>query len=171
LSLDPLSAAWNMVLGRTFYLARKYDSAVEQLQKTIHLNSKVNGAYSALGLVFIQKREYEKAIDAFSKLPPGPFDVGNNGLASLCYAYAAKGDKMKAKELLNKLTVAERLQCAYYLAYIYLALGDTAEALNQLEYSYANHSLFMPVLNIDVNLEPIRNEPRFQALLKKMNFN
>ena len=126
-----------MVLGRTFYLARKYDSAFEQLQKTILLNSKVNGAYTALGLVFIQKKEYQKAIDAFSKLPPGPYDVGSNGLAYLSYAYALKGDKMKAMELLNKIPGTDRLQCAYQLAYIYLALGDTTEALNQLEYAYA----------------------------------
>ena len=171
LSLDPLSAAWNMVLGRTMYLARKYDSALEQLQKTIHLNSKVNGAYTALGLVFIQKKEYQKAIDAFSMLPPGPFDAENNGLAYLSYAYAMKGDKMKAKELLNKIPGADRLKCAYSLASIYVALGDTTEALNQLEYSFANHFLGITGLNININLEPIRNERRFQALLKKMNLN
>lgn len=171
LSLDPLSVAWNMVLGRTLYYAGKYDSAFEQLQKTILLNSKVNGAYSALGLVFIHQKEYQKAIDAFSKLPPGPFDLGNNGLAYLSYAYAMKGDKMKAKELLNKIPATDRLQCAYQLAYIYLALGDTTEALNQLEYSYANHFLMMTAMNVDVNLEPLRNEARFQALLKKMNLN
>ncbi len=122
-------------------------------------------------IVFIQKKEYQKAIDAFSKLPPGPYDAGSNGLAYLSYAYAMKGDKMKAKELLNKIPGTDRLQCAYQLAYIYLALGDTTEALNQLEYAYANHFLGMTLLNIDPNLEPIRNEPRFQALLKKMNFN
>jgi serine/threonine-protein kinase len=171
LSIDPLSIAWNMVLGRTFYLARKYDSAFEQLQKTIRLNPRVNGAYTSLGLVFIQKKEYQKAIDAFSKLPPGPYDVESNGLAFLSYAYALKGDKIKAKELLNKIPDADRLQCAYQLSYIYLALGDTTEALNQLEYAYANHFLFMTALNIDPNLDPIRNEPRFQALLKKMHFN
>jgi len=171
LSLDPLSAAWNMVLGRTLYYAGKYDSAYEQLQKTIHLNAKVNGAYSALGLVFIPKKEFQQAIDAFSKLPPGPFDVGNNGLASLSFAYAMKGDKTNANELLNKIRGPDRLQCAYFLAYIFAALGNTSEALNQLEYSYANHFLPMPTMNIDVNLEPIRNEPRFRALLKKMNFN
>ena len=171
LSIDPLSIAWNMVLGRTFYLARKYDSAFEQLQKTIRLNPRVNGAYTSLGLVFIQKKEYQKAIDAFSKLPPGPYDVESNGLAFLSYAYALKGDKIKAKELLNKIPDADRLQCAYQLSYIYLALGDTTEALNQLEYANANHFLFMTALNIDPNLDPIRNEPRFQALLKKMHLN
>jgi serine/threonine-protein kinase len=153
------------------YFAGKYDSAFEQLQKTILLNSKVNGAYSSLGLVFIQKKEYQKAIDAFSKLPPGPFDIGSNGLAYLSYAYAMKGDKMKAMELLNKIPAADRLQCAYFLAYIYLALGDRTEALNQLEYAYATHFISIPIMNVDVNLEPLRNEPRFQALLKKMNLN
>jgi len=171
LSLDPLSAAWNMVLGRTLYLAGKYDSAIEQLQKTIRLNAKVNGIYTALGLVYIQKKEYQQAIDAFSKLPPGPFDVENNGLAYLSYANAMKGDKMKTKEFLNKIPPTDRLHCTYQLAYLSLAMGDTHEALNQLEYAYENHFLTMPILNIDPNLEPIRNEPRFQALLKKMHFN
>jgi adenylate cyclase len=171
LSLDPLNPNWNMVLGRTFYFARKYDSALEQLQKTILLNSKVNGSYSTLGNVFIQKREYQKAIDAFSKLPPHNYDVGNNGLAYLSYAYAVKGDKMKAKELLNKIPATDRLQCTYQLAAISLVLGDTTEALNQLEYAYANHNLGLIFMNMDVNYDPLRNEPRFQALLKKMTIN
>jgi TolB-like protein/class 3 adenylate cyclase/Tfp pilus assembly protein PilF len=171
LSIDPLSAAWNMVLGRTFYNARKYDSAFEQLQKTILLNPRINGAYNMLGLIFIQKKEYQKALDVFSKLPPGPFDVGNNGLVYFSYTYALKGDKMKAMEYLNKIQGADRLQCAYFLAYVYLALGDTNEALNQLEYSYANHFLTTFGMNIDPNLDPIRKEPRYQALLKKIYYN
>jgi adenylate cyclase len=171
LSLDPLNPNWNMVLGRTFYYARKYDSALEQLQKTILLNSKVNGSYTILGNVFIQKREYQKAIDVFSKLPPGPYDAGGNGLACLSYAYALKGDKVKAKEFLNKIQYTDLIQCTYDLARISLAFGDTAEALNQLENSYAHRFLGMTFLNMDPYWEPIRNEPRFQALLKKMIIN
>jgi adenylate cyclase len=171
LSLDPLNPNWNMVLGRTFYFARKYDSALEQLQKTILLNSKVNGSYTILGMVFIQKREYQKAIDAFSNLPPGPVDAGGNGLACLSYAYALKGDKVNAKELLNKIQGTDLILCTYDLARISLALGDTTEALNQLEYSYTHRFLGMTFLNMDPYWEPIRNEPRFQALLKKMIIN
>jgi hypothetical protein len=78
---------------------------------------------------------------------------------------------MKAKELLNKIPDTERLQCTYQLAAISLALGDTTEALNQLEYSYAHHFLSTIFMNMDVVWDPIRNEPRFQALLKKMNSN
>ena len=137
LSIDPLSIVGNMVLGRALYQARKYDSAIEQLQKTILLNSKVNGAYTSLGSAYIQKKEYQKAIDAFSKLPPGMFDVGSNAFAFLSYAYAMKGDKMKAIELLNKIPGIDRLQCTFQLALISMALGDTNEALNQLEYSFA----------------------------------
>jgi hypothetical protein len=78
---------------------------------------------------------------------------------------------MKAKELLNKIPGTERLQCTIQLAGISLALGDTTEALNQLEYSYAHHDLGMTFMNMDPYWEPIRNEPRFQALLKKMIIN
>jgi hypothetical protein len=96
--------------------------------------------------------------------------VENSALAYLSYAYAMKGDKIKSKELLNKIPEPDRLHCTYQLAFISLALGDTTEALNQLEYAYANHFLSMTAMNVDPNLDPIRNQPRFQALLKKMHF-
>ena len=78
---------------------------------------------------------------------------------------------MKAKELLNKIQGTDRIQCTYHLALISLALGDTTEALNQLEYSYTHRFLGMTFLNMDPYLEPIRNEPRFQVLLKKIIIN
>ena len=170
LSLDPLSAVLNYVLGRNFYYAGKNDSAITQLQKAIILNPNFKSNYSLLGLTFVRKKLYPNAIAAFSKLPTVPYDQGNNGLLYLTYCYAMEGDTLNAKATLNKISKADLLNSSYPLAQAYIALGYTNEAITQLENAYTTHSLGMIQLQIDPAFEPIRNEPRFKALLKKMRF-
>jgi hypothetical protein len=75
-----------------------------------------------------------------------------------------------AKALLQKVSEEDRLKCPYPLAYVYLGMGDSAAALDQLEYSYKVHSIMLGFLKVDPILDPIRNEPRFKALMKKMHF-
>ena len=56
------------------------------------------------GNAFIQKKLFSDAIDAFSKLPPGVFDQGINGMVTLAYGYATVGDTAKVNQLLNKFS-------------------------------------------------------------------
>lgn len=169
ISLDPLSAVENYVLGRQYYFSRKYDSAISQLQKNVALYPKFLSSYLTLGWVYIQTKAHSKAIDAFSNLPIVPFDQGNNGILSLSYAYAAEGDVAKSKILLAKVSDEDRLKCPYPLAYVYFSLGKTDDCFAALEQAYRIHQLSILVLKVDPVFDPIRNEPRFKSLLKRMN--
>jgi serine/threonine-protein kinase len=60
-------------------------------------------------------------------------------------------------------------QSSYDLAKVYVALNDYNEALNKLEKAYQVRDVWMYHLNVDPVFDPIRNEPRFKELLKKMN--
>ena len=170
LSLDPLSTVLNMVLGKNYYYAREYDSAIAQLQKTLLLNPNFKSGNVILGLAFLQKKLYAKAIDAFSKVPPLSTDQGNSGLIMLSYSYALTEDITAAKTTLEKVPNEYRIAWPYFLSYVYLSMGDTDTALTQLEYAYKLHSLGMVFLKTEPALDPIRNEPRFKALMKMMNF-
>ncbi len=89
----------------------------------------------------------------------------------LAAAYAAAGNRKEAEKILNEL--AERSKKggyvpAYYLAYAYLELHDRNRALSALEKDYEQRSPTMTYIQWDPELERLHNEPRYQALLRKM---
>ena len=169
LALDPLSPVYNMALGRTYFYARKYDSAYTQLEKAITMNPKFSSSYLFLGELYLKTGFYHKAIDAYSKLPPGTFDQGTNSNILMGTAYQLAGNTIKAKELLAKVSKEDQLNCPVWMAQAYVSLGDYPSALDELEYGYSVHSLAIPIMKNDPNLDSLRKEPRFIALLKKLN--
>jgi adenylate cyclase len=170
LALDPLSYVINMVLGREYYNSRNYDQAITQIQKTVALNPKFWSAYVVLGNSFLQKKLYPQGINAFSKLPPGMFDLGASGMTLMSYAYAFTGDTMKAKEEFNKIPKEDYAKLdPLFIAEFYTYTGNFDEALSHLEKGLDTHALAMIALKVDPVFDPIRNEARFKALLKKMN--
>jgi tetratricopeptide (TPR) repeat protein len=92
--------------------------------------------------------------------------------AWLAYAYGASGDRVRA------MTEAEDLKkkslrgvvTAFNQALVALGLGDRARALDSLEQAYAEDSQWLGWLNLDKAFDPLRSEPRFAALLKKLGF-
>lgn len=163
LDLDPLSIHLNFSLGDRYYRAREYDLAITQLQKTLTLAQDYTAAKKWLGLCFLQKKLYTQAIDVFSKLTIPGRDL------LLSYAYALAGDKARSKAELEKNLREDGNPDPYYLAMVYIALGNFNEALAQLERGYERRIIEMVGLKISPEYDPIRNEPRFKALLKKVN--
>src|SRR5437773_11479761 len=94
--------------------------------------------------------------------------------ASLARAYALAGSKEGARKILDDLTTQSRQRYipAYSLAVIHLSPGDTEEALRLLEKSYEDRAPFdtgvFGSIKIDRRLDPLRGDPRFQALVRKV---
>ena len=166
LELDPLSNSINWSLGNRYYNARKYDLAISQFQKTLILYPNNTGAKEWIGLSYLQKKMYPQALNILSNLP----DNTKDKTAALSYAYALSGDKTRAEAELNK-TLAEHPDLdPTWFALIYTALKRYDDALTQWEEGFDKRVIFMVQLKIGEDCDPIRNEPRFKALLKKMNF-
>ena len=169
LALDPLSAVINYVLGREYFHTRKYDSAITQLRKNLNLNPKFINSYVPLGEAYTQKKLYTEAINAFSKLDSVTFDLGSNGFLFQSYVYYLSGDSTTAKSFFDKVSKQDLLRAPYLTACIYIARGNFNEALTQLEYAYQVRAIQMPFITVDPMLDPLRKEPRFKAIMKKMN--
>ena len=95
--------------------------------------------------------------------------------AWLGYAYGVTGDRTRAMAALEELKKVSLKGHAGYvppfnLAIVYLGLGDRARALDYLEQAYDTNSQWMPYLRGDRIFDPLRSEPRFAALMKKMGF-
>ena len=92
--------------------------------------------------------------------------------AYLAYAYGAAGDRASAMaelETLKKMSQGGQV-LPFNLALVYLGLGDHGRALDNLERAFAANSQMLAWLGRDAIFDPLRSEPRFMALLKKLNF-
>src|SRR5438046_8814835 len=125
-----------------------------------------------LGQAYKNKGQLAEAIVQYEKaaqLNPDPAIQ-----ASLARAYALAGRKEEARKILDKLTTASRQGYipAYSLAVIHLSLGDKQEALRLLEKSYEDLAPFdtgvFGSITIDRSLDPLRGDPRFEALARKL---
>jgi len=170
--LDPLSLIINSVLGSTLTVADRDDEAIEQLRKTIEMDPTFDLTYWFLGQAYEDKGRLAEAIAQYEKATQ--FNPDPAVLASLARAYALVGSKENARKILDNLTTESRQRYipAYSLAVIHLSLGDKEEALRLLEKSYEDRAPFdtgvFGSIKIDRRLDPLRGDPRFQALIRKV---
>src|SRR5437899_1877087 len=167
--LDPLSLVINADLGMNYYYARRYDEAIEQLRKTLEMDPGYYYAHVDLGQVLAAKRAFDQAISEYQKaraLNDDPFVLGLLG-----HAYASSGHKSEALKILEQLEEVSRQRYVsmYSFAIVYLALGDKQEALRWLEQGYQDRAgADIGWIRVDSLVDPLRGEPRFEALAEKI---
>jgi adenylate cyclase len=166
--LDPLNPFFQMSLSFYQYWGRQYDDAIPQSRKTLAMDPNSAISHVLIGLSFLKKGDTAGAIVELqkSKTPdPGAWYQGFLG-----YAYAISGDRTKAEQSLRELEELAKRQYVSPTAFatIYLGLGQKEKCLDWLEKSYEQQDSACWYLKIDQIYDSIRNEPRFQALLKKI---
>jgi eukaryotic-like serine/threonine-protein kinase len=168
LELDPLSLLINSNLADALLAARQYDQAIEQAQKTLDLDANFILAHQWLGLSYVHKSMYREGIAELEKaVAISPDDT--LALSGLGYAYAAAGRRLEAQKVLDQLNEISKQEYvpAVYRAPIYAALGEKDKAFEWLEKAYEERSIgdiqAVPVY------DPLRSDPRFADLLRRMN--
>src|SRR5213082_1479189 len=169
LELDPLNTFLNTDLAFFLYWARRYEDATTQIRNTLELDPNNAFAHSILGWCLISKRNTAEARTEFKKatmLDDLPWYI-----SSLGYACAANGDRAKAEQILQDL---EELSKQRYVspanrAAVYLGLGEKEKALDWLEKAYEDRDPIFWWIDGDQLYDNLRDEPRFQALVQKIN--
>ena len=90
-------------------------------------------------------------------------------VASLGHAHAIAGNRSEAREILEQLDPEpiSRHVSAYHVAVIYGALGELDTAFEWLDWAYEEQSPWIGFLRVDPRVDPLRDDPRFDAILKK----
>ena len=167
--LDPLSPSINNGLARQYYLARHYDEAIAQCQLGLQIDPTYLPARIQLALAYEQKQMTAQAIselEAARKMSGLPVVH-----ALLAHAYATAGRKGDAFSELNVLKLADsRHQYVppSYLAIVYIALGDREKAFAYLQKSFDERSEHILYLGVEPLVDPLRGDPRFDALLQRI---
>jgi hypothetical protein len=91
-------------------------------------------------------------------------------LAYLGYAYGAAGEKVKAQDILHRLIVRSGQQyiSSFAIALVQVGLGDKQAAIQRLEQAYQEHAFELSHLNFTPAFDPLRSEPRFRDLVKRL---
>ena len=170
--LDPLSPFINNGLARQYYLSRQYDKAIAQCRVVMEIDPTYLPARTQLALAYEQKRMLADAVSTMEqvrKLAGVQTDLPMVH-ALLAHAYALAGRKADAQSELNVLTAIgqKRYVPPSYLAIVYLALDDKNKAFQYLNKSYQDRSEQMLYLGVEPIVDPLRGDPRFDALLKQV---
>ena len=166
--LDPSSPASNIAMMQIYYWRHEDDQAIEQGTEALRKDASLFIAHFIMGFAYVHKGQFDIAVREFKSATTWG-DAGS--LAGLGYGYAMAGNKVETKAVLDRLKQhpsAKRVP--YRIAAIYLALGDKARAIRLIEEDYRNHSNWLNRVRVDPVMDPLRNEPRFKALLQKMKF-
>ena len=170
IALDPLSPSILDDLATTLLYAGKAAQALELTRKGAELDPTFFFPPVTEGILALQTGNFREAIAKFERaraLRAPPFTT-----AYLAYAYGMSGDRARAMATLaelKKMSPAGQV-APFNLALVYLGLGDHTRALDYLEQAYAASSEFLVWLKIDRIYDPLRSEPRFIALMKRLNF-
>jgi serine/threonine protein kinase/tetratricopeptide (TPR) repeat protein len=168
LQLDPLSLAANADLTAAFNDARRYDEAIEQGRHTVALDSNFPAGHLRLGQAYVGKKQYDLGIAEFKKFATLS---GAPSLALLGIAYAAAGRRADALKALDQLIELSKTRyvSAFSFARIYAGLGQKDKTFEWLEKSYEERSLLLVFVRVFPDLDPLRSDPRFADLLRRMN--
>ena len=167
---DPLSIPLSNDVGQAYYQARRYNEAVKQHQKTNELDPNQNGTYAALGFAYDQKGMYAEAIASYQK----GIEISERTpsfLAMMGHAYAASGRRDEALKLLSELQQmsGHKHVAPYDLAILYTGLGENDKAFEQLDKAIEGRSGWVIYLNVEPLFDPLRSDPRYKSLLKRIN--
>lgn len=166
--LDPLSLIINTWVGLRHYFAGRYDTAIEEYSAALELDRDFVPAHWHLGWAFEQMGRYRDAIAEAQKA----VELSGGAalyIASLGHAYAKAGRDQDARAVLRRLEAesATRHVSAYHMAVIFAALGEIDEAFAWLERAFEERSPWIGYLRVDPRNEPLRSDPRFEALLER----
>jgi tetratricopeptide (TPR) repeat protein len=168
--LDPHNSFFQISFGESLLFRRRYDDAITQFQKVLRTDPNHPSAHENLWAAFYQKRMYGEAVAEAKKY----FAVmGDNEVAeALARGYTQAGyagamrlaaEKLAAR---SKLTYVQPTQ----IARLYAHAGEKDRALEWLEKAYEEHESQLVYLNVEPTWDPLRSDPRFQDLLRRMNF-
>ena len=158
--LDPLSLQADFCIGTVYLVNRQYDKAIEQFERILELDPGQLPSRSSLAGAYYYKSMYAEALEEYQKL-------GNR--TRIMLVYYAMGRKTEALAYFDSLKVAwEQQGIGSVSMAVYSRLGDKEEALNMLEKAYQERYWNMYVIKTSPEMDFLRAEPRFKALMQKM---
>jgi TolB-like protein/Tfp pilus assembly protein PilF len=169
LELDPFNSLLQAIYAMDLMYARRYDDAIALLSHTLRTTPNDPVALSTLRSAYHQKRMYEEALEIWktSYAARGDYEA----VDALAQGYAMAGYSGALSRLAEMLIARSRTShvTPWQIGTLYTRAGKTDEALIWLEKAYDARDQNMPYISVDPIFDSLRDHPRFQELLRRMN--
>jgi DNA-binding SARP family transcriptional activator len=169
--LDPLSLIINTDVGWGLYYGRAYDQAVEQLRRTLELDSNFAVAHLMLGLTYAQQNRLTEALNSIQRaISLSEGDPLTLAIAALGYVHAVSGKKAEAWEVIERLTGLSRSRYAsdYCQAMVLTGLGERDKAIKRLASAFRERYDRLVYLNVEPIFDTLKDDPNFQNLIRSI---
>ena len=170
LELDPLSLIIKAMKGHILLCEGQYDDSIKQLKLILEIDDKFLPAHIFLTWNYIMKEMYQEALSINQK---ASFYHKDSILPLLdnILIHAHSGQREKAKAMFENLLQQTPIKNLAPLqkAGIYNLLGETDKAFEWIENAYDERGLPPNLVKYALWFDSIRSDPRYKALLKKIN--
>jgi serine/threonine-protein kinase len=169
LELDPLNSLFRALYGMDLMYARRYDDAIALLRDTLKASPDDLVALSTLRSAYHMKRMYTEALDVWKTSYAARGD--QEAQDALARGYT-EGGYPRALQRVAELLIARSRKTyvsPWQIGTLYTRAGMNDEALDWLEKAYQAHDQNMPYLSVDPIFDILRDDPRYQDLLRRMN--
>jgi tetratricopeptide (TPR) repeat protein len=168
--VDPLNSARAYEEeGLIFYVARQPDSALARFRELLRIDPRYPSVHFFIALVHAQMGRYEQALASLRQTDPQVRQP--DALTIRGYVYARLGQPDEARRALARLDslASDRAAYSFGKAVVHVGLGDYRGALALLEQAAEERTWHLGLLKVEPVFDPLQREPRFQALLKRLN--
>jgi tetratricopeptide (TPR) repeat protein len=172
---NPSSAMIKIELGRLNYELGHWEDAWRYARASLPLAPQYQLTHLLLGMLLEHKQDYQAAITEFRAcLPPAAIEAGRRNRpfelfcqAALARAYTVSGAAVAARQLAGEIE-RRYIDTNVPLALVYLARDDRTRALDLIEQAFRRREPHFVLVPSDPRFAPLRAEPRYQALLKRV---
>jgi tetratricopeptide (TPR) repeat protein len=166
LSLDPLDSAFHFLRAEAYYYSRRYNQAIDDATKALAVAPERQAPHLVIGDSFQQLSKFTEAQAEYQKMPRD--DLFRT--ASEAILAARTKDRAGAATHIARLQQLAGDAVSYQYAQIHAQLGETDRAFAALDKAMEVKDPGLIGLKKDPVMDPIRPDPRFAALLKRLKF-
>jgi TolB-like protein/Flp pilus assembly protein TadD len=164
--LDPLSSTTHSALGAALFSARRYSEAISTYQHVLALEPENPDTYAYRGIAYYVLGDFDRARAACESKA----DYGG-GQICLALVYGKLGRLADAQSMLAKFQASDASDAAaYQYAEIYAQWGNAPKALAWLDTAVRLRDPGLVDLKTDPLMDPLRQERRFQAIMRELKF-
>jgi DNA-binding winged helix-turn-helix (wHTH) protein/Flp pilus assembly protein TadD len=166
--LDPLSLIIAADYGAILYFSRQYDRAMEQFRTVLRKDPNFVRANIVI-YAHVEKAMFAQAL-ADAEIVHRLYGEGPWYWSARAYVYGRAGQAERARRELEKLEKVSRHDQVdpVLMLWAHLGVGDKEEALADLQKAYSGHFSIMTTLKVEPGFDPLRSDPRFQELLRRV---